>query len=312
MAILVDGNSRVVVQGITGRQGSACAARMAAGGTKVVAGVSPGKGGQTLALTADGGVDGGAVPVFDSVEEAVQATGANVSVIFVPAPFAQDAIFEAADARVGLIVCITEGIPVRDMVEAVAHLDRLGIPLVGANCPGIVTPRGANLGIMPESYFLPGHVGLVSRSGALTMQIVYQLTLAGIGQSTCIGMGGDPVHGVGFNECLERFEADPDTHAIVLVGEIGGDDEECAAEFVREHMETPVVAYLAGFTAPPGKTMGHAGAIVTGSAGTAAAKADALEAAGIAVARQPDQVVDLLKVDPALHAADHRPVAYPQ
>jgi len=295
MAILVDGNSRVLVQGVTGREGSACAARMAAGGTNIVAGVSPGKGGQMLGLTADGGVDAGQVPVFDSVAQAVAATGANVSVIFVPAPFAQDAIYEAADAKVGLIVCITEGIPVRDMTEAVAHLDRVGIPLVGANCPGLVTPRGANVGIMPESIFMPGPVGLVSRSGTLTMQIVYELTLAGLGQSTCVGMGGDPVHGVGFIDCLERFEADPETRAVVLVGEIGGNDEELAAEFVREHTSKPVVAYLAGFTAPPGKTMGHAGAIVSGSAGTAAAKAEALEAAGIAVAREPDQVVDLLK-----------------
>ena len=295
MAILVDGNSRVLVQGATGRQGSACAARMSAGGTNIVAGVSPGKGGQMLALTADGGVDAGEMPLFDSVAQAVAATGANVSVLFVPAPFAQDAIYEAADAKVGLIVCITEGIPVRDMTEAVAHLDRVGIPLVGANCPGLVTPGGANVGIMPDSICMPGPVGLVSRSGALTMHIVYELTRAGLGQSTCVGMGGDPVHGVGFIDCLERFEADPETLAVVLVGEIGGNEEELAAEFVREHTSKPVVAYLAGFTAPPGRTMGHAGAIVSGSAGTAAAKAEALEAVGIAVAREPDQVADLLK-----------------
>ena len=295
MAILVDKDSRVVVQGITGREGCACSARMVAGGTRVVAGVSPGKGGQTVRLeAADCGCVGEA-PVFDSLAAAADATGANVSAIFVPAPFAQDAILEAADAGMGLIVCITEGIPVRDMMEAVAHLDRVGIPLVGANCPGLTTPRQANVGIMPESIFTPGPIGLVSRSGTLTMEIVYQLTLAGLGQSTCVGMGGDPVHGVGFIECLERFEVDPETEAVVLVGEIGGDDEERAADFIRDRMTKPVVAYLAGFTAPPGKTMGHAGAIVSGSAGTAAAKAAALEAVGISVAREPDQVVELLK-----------------
>jgi len=295
MAILVDAQSKVLVQGITGREGTFCAVHMAAGGTNVVGGVSPGKGGQTVALGGDGEGQEGSVPVFDSVAQAVEATGADVSVIFVPARFAQDAILEAADAGVGVIVCMSEGIPVRQTTEAVAQVERVGIALVGPNCPGLASPPRANVGMMPNGIFAPGPVGLVSRSGTLTMEIVYQLTLAGIGQSTCVGIGGDPVHGVGFIECLERFEADPETHAVVLVGEIGGDDEERAAEYVSKSMSKPVVAYIAGFTAPVGKQMGHAGAIVSGGASTAAAKAEALEAAGIPVAREPDQVVQLIK-----------------
>jgi succinyl-CoA synthetase alpha subunit len=294
MAILVDENSIVIVQGITGREGTFCAGNMAAGGTKVVGGTSPGKGGQTVRLTSRSGFDGGDVPVFDSVAEAVEATGANVSAIFVPPGFAQDAIIEAADAGIGVIVCMTEGIPVRQTVEAVAHLERLGIPLVGPNCPGLASPPSANVGMMPNDIFTLGPVGLVSRSGTLTMEIVYELSEAGIGQSTCVGIGGDPVHGVGFVDCLRLFEADPATRAVVLVGEIGGDEEEDAARFVTEAMSKPVMAYIAGFTAPPGKKMGHAGAIVSGSASTATAKAESLEAVGIAVAREPGEVVELL------------------
>jgi len=254
-------------------------------GTNVVAGVSPGKGGQHV----------GEVPVFDTVAQAVAATGADVSVIFVPAPFAKDAIYESAAAGVRLIVCITEGIPVRDMTEAVAQLERVGVQLIGPNCPGVTSPGKANVGIMPDTIFTPGRIGLVSRSGTLTYQIVYELTQAGLGQSTCVGMGGDPVHGLGFVECLALFEADPETDAVVLIGEIGGDDEERAAEFYKRQMSKPVIAYLAGFTAPPGKQMGHAGAIIAGSEGTATAKAEALEAAGIPVARQPAQTPDLVR-----------------
>jgi succinyl-CoA synthetase alpha subunit len=286
MAILIDGASRVLVQGITGREGGFHAERMLAAGTRIVAGVTPGKGGQTA----------GGVPVFDSVAEAVAETGADISVTFVPARAAAAAVEQAAEGGVRLAVLITEGIPVRDMSETVARL-RLdegpvaGRPfhLIGPNCPGIVTPGSCNAGIMAASLFLPGPVGIVSRSGTLTYEIALGLTRAGIGQSTCVGMGGDPVHGLGFIECLELFEADPDTEAVVLVGEIGGDDEERAAEFAATRMTKPVVAYIAGFTAPPGRRMGHAGAIISGSSGTAAAKAAALEEAGVPVARRPDE-----------------------
>ncbi len=289
MSILVHDHSRVLVQGVTGREGAFHTRRMLAAGTAVVAGTSPGKAGQT--------VEG--VPVFDSVADGVAATGADTSVVFVPARFALDAMLEAADAGIGLIVCITEGIPVRDMTSAVAHLARRGAQLVGPNGPGLVTVpsdggRGCNAGIMPADVFAAGRVGLVSRSGTLTYEIVDRLTRAGLGQTTCVGMGGDPVHGVGFLDCLELFEADPATEAIVLVGEIGGADEERAADFARDHVTKPVIAYLAGFTAPPGKTMGHAGAIISGGSGTAAAKAEALEAAGIAVARRPSEVPELV------------------
>jgi len=295
MAILVDGATRVLVQGVTGREGSFHTRRMLDAGTAVVAGTSPGKGGSH--------VEG--VPVFDRVADAVRETGADTSVVFVPARFARDALIEAADAGVRLVVCITEGIPVRDMTEAAAHLTCRGARLVGPNGPGLVSvarpvaesrpaDAGCNAGIMPAGIFAPGPVGLVSRSGTLTYEIVDQLTRAGLGQTTCVGMGGDPVHGVGFVECLELFEADERTDAVVLVGEIGGDDEERAARFAAERMRTPVVAYLAGFTAPPGKRMGHAGAIISGGSGTAAAKADALEAAGVAVARRPSEVAPLV------------------
>jgi succinyl-CoA synthetase alpha subunit len=289
MAILVDGRSKVLVQGVTGREGAFHTRRMLDAGTRVVAGTSPGKGGRE--------VEG--VPVFDRVAEAVRETGADVAVVFVPARAARDALVEAADAGVRLVVCVTEGIPVRDMTVAVAHLARRGTLLVGPNGPGIVSVApdagaGCSAGIMPAGIFSPGPVGLVSRSGTLTYEIVDQLTRAGLGQTTCVGIGGDPVHGVGFVECLELFEDDARTEAVVLVGEIGGDDEERAAAFAAEHMSKPVVAYLAGFTAPPGKRMGHAGAIISDGSGTAAAKAAALEAAGVSVARRPSEVAGLL------------------
>ena len=284
MAILVDETSRVLVQGITGREGTFHAGRMRGAGTNVVAGTSPGKGGQE--------VDG--VPVFDSVAAAVRETAADVAVLFVPARFARDAMLEAADASVRLIVCVTEGIPARDRAEVTAHLARRGSLLVGPNGPGLITPGRCSAGIMPAAVFLPGSVGLVSRSGTLTYEVVNELTLAGIGQSTVVGMGGDPLHGLGFLECLERYEADAETESVVLIGEIGGDDEERAAAYAHEKMTKPVVAYIAGFGAPPGKRMGHAGAIVDGSSGTAADKKAALEAAGIPVASAPADVVPLL------------------
>jgi succinyl-CoA synthetase alpha subunit len=280
VSILVSADTRLVVQGITGNEGSFHASRNRAYGTDVVAGVTPGKGGQQ----ADG------VPVFDTVADAVRETGANTSMIFVPPRFAAEAILEAADAGVALVVCITEGIPVRDMAEVHAYLLGRATILVGPNCPGVISPGAANVGIIPGEICAPGRVGLVSRSGTLVYQIVHELTQLGLGQSTCVGMGGDPVHGIGFVETLAAFEADEGTDVIVLVGEIGGDDEERAADYVAERVTKPVVGYLAGFEAPPGKRMGHAGAIVTGSRGTAAAKAEALEVAGVAVARTPSDV----------------------
>ncbi len=285
MAILVDGASRVVVQGVTGREGSFHTQRMLAAGTAVVAGTSPKKAGQTVA----------GVPVFADVAAAVAATGANVAVQFVPAGAARAALVEAGEAGVAVAVCVTEGIPVHDMMAVVAAFEGRGVRLVGPNCPGLVSVGGANVGIMPANIFTAGPVGVVSRSGTLTYQIVNELTQAGLGQTTVVGMGGDPVHGVGFLDCLALFEADPATRAVVVIGEIGGDDEERAADYVREQMSTPVVAYLAGFSAPPGKTMGHAGAIVSGGRGTAAAKAEALAAAGVPVARRPDEVPALVR-----------------
>ena len=285
MAILVDQDTKVVVAGITGSEGTFHALRNRSYGTQVVAGVTPGKGGQD--------VEG--IPVFDTVADAVEATGANTSLVFVPARFASEAIYEAADASVGLIVCITEGIPVRDMAQVVVSLRGTGAALVGPNCPGVISPGRSNVGIIPGEICTPGRVGLVSRSGTLTYQIVHELTQRGIGQSTCVGMGGDPVHGIGFIGSLERFEADPDTDLVVMIGEIGGDDEERAAEYVRDRMSKPVVAYIAGFTAPPGKRMGHAGAIITGSSGTAQGKAEALETAGVKVGRTPTEVAELVQ-----------------
>ena len=285
MPILVDRKTLVLVQGLTGREGRFHALRNRSYGTQVVAGVTPGKGGTD--------VDG--IPVFDTVGEATAATRANASVIFVPARGAADAILESADAGVGLVVCITEGIPANDTARVRAQIRRTGgITLIGPNCPGLISPGESNLGIIPGEICIPGPVGLVSRSGTLTYQIVHELTAAGIGQSTCVGIGGDPIVGTGFIDCLARFEADPDTRAVVLIGEIGGDEEEQAAAFIAQGVRTPVVAYIAGFTAPPGKRMGHAGALVSGSKGTAAAKADAFRAAGVAVAKDPSEVAKLV------------------
>jgi succinyl-CoA synthetase alpha subunit len=286
VSVLVGAGTRLVVQGITGNEGTFHTRRNRDYGTNVVAGVTPGKGGQD--------VDG--IPVFETVADAVRETGANTSMIFVPPRFAADAILEAVDAGVEVVACITEGIPVREMAQVHAYLESRDTVLVGPNCPGVITPGQANVGIIPGEVCTPGRVGLVSRSGTLVYQIVHELTRRELGQSTCIGMGGDPVHGIGFIEALARFRDDPDTDLVVMVGEIGGDDEERAAAFIADHVDTPVVAYIAGFTAPPGKRMGHAGAIVTGSSGTAQSKADALEAAGVKVARTPTEVAELVQV----------------
>jgi succinyl-CoA synthetase alpha subunit len=284
VAIIVDSDTRLLVQGITGREGSFHAARNRQYGTSVVAGVTPGKGG--------GKVDG--IPVFDSVREAVAATGANTAMVFVPARFAADAVYEAVDAGIETIVCITEGIPAHDMLRVYNYIRPHGITMIGPNCPGALSPGKANVGIIPAEIFHEGPVGLVSRSGTLTYQIGHELTQLGIGQSTIVGIGGDPVVGSSFVDVLERFEADPETELVVLVGEIGGAEEEKAAGFIAAEMTKPVVAYIAGFTAPPGKTMGHAGAIVSGSAGTAQAKKEALEAHGVRVGTNPVEVARLV------------------
>jgi len=285
MAILVDETTKVVVSGITGREGTFHTLRNRAYGTQVVAGVTPGKAGQD--------VEG--IPVFDTIADAVAETGANTSLIFVPARFSTEAILEAADSELRLVVCITEGIPIRDMARTASYLRGKASVLVGPNCPGVISPGRSNVGIIPGEICTPGRVGLVSRSGTLTYQIVHELTQRGVGQSTCVGMGGDPVHGIGFLESLALFNWDPGTDLVVMIGEIGGDDEERAAEFIAQEMTKPVVGYIAGFTAPPGKRMGHAGAIVTGSHGTAQAKADALEAAGVRVGRTPTEVAGLVE-----------------
>jgi succinyl-CoA synthetase alpha subunit len=285
VAVLLDGETRVVVQGITGKEGQFHALRNRSYGTDVVAGVTPGKGGQA--------VEG--IPVFDSVADAVAETGADASIVFVPARFAADAIFEAVDAAVRLIVCITEGIPVLDMARVANYLRGKAHILIGPNCPGLISPGRANLGIIPGEITRQGAVGLVSRSGTLTYQIMNELTQRGIGQSTCIGIGGDPIIGTGFVDTLTLFQDDPQTEAVVLIGEIGGADEEHAAAFIEERVTKPVVAYVAGFTAPPGKRMGHAGAIITGSKGTAQAKAEALEAVGVRVGRNPPEVAELVQ-----------------
>jgi succinyl-CoA synthetase alpha subunit len=284
MAVLIDKNTRVLVQGITGREGEFHTRQMLEYGTQVVAGVTPGKGGQEVL----------GVPVFDTVKQAVAATGADASVIFVPAPFAADAVLEAADAGVRLIVCITEGIPVQDMVKTVALVRQKGVRLIGPNCPGMMTAGQCKIGIMPGNIFTPGPVGLISRSGTLTYEIVDLLTKAGLGQSTCIGIGGDPVLGSTFVDLLPLFEADTETQAIVLVGEIGGSDEEVAAEYIRA-MRKPVVGFISGRTAPPGKRMGHAGAIISGRTGTPQAKVDALRAAGVPVADALYEIPELVK-----------------
>ena len=283
MSILLDENTRVVVQGITGSEGTFHTKRNLAYGTKVVAGVTPGKGGQKWEDQ---------VPVFDTVADAVDETGANASLIFVPARFAQDAILEAADAGIGLVVCITEGIPARDMAVVYPYTRAKGVTLIGPNCPGLISPGKANMGIIPGEITGPGPIGLVSRSGTLTYQVMYEMFTRGVGQSTCIGIGGDPIVGSNFIDVLGRFAEDPDTKAVVVIGEIGGDEEERAASFVKENVRTPVVAYVAGFTAPPGKRMGHAGAIVSGSKGTAQAKAEAFESMGIRVGRNPTEVAE--------------------
>jgi succinyl-CoA synthetase alpha subunit len=284
MPVLLNRDTRVVVQGITGKEGAFHALRNRSYGTQVVAGVTPGKGGQD--------VEG--IPVFDTVAEAVDETGAEASLTFVPARFAADAILEATDAGIRLIVCITEGIPVLDMARVYNYLRGKKQVLIGPNCPGLISPGKANLGIIPGEITMEGNVGLASRSGTLTYQIMHELTQRGIGQSTCIGIGGDPIIGTGFVDVLGRFQDDPQTKGVVLIGEIGGSDEEQAAEFIDRHVAKPVVAYVAGFTAPPGKRMGHAGAIVTGSKGTAQAKAEAFESVGVKVGRNPTEVAELV------------------
>ncbi len=283
MSILVDEGTKLVVSGLTGREGSFHGMNNRRYGTDVVAGVTPGKGGQD--------VEG--VPVYDTVHEAVAETGANTSMVFVPPRFAADAVLEAADAGVDLVVCITEGIPVQDMLRVYTHLRRGGPRLVGANCPGILSPGKANVGIIPAHFFSQGNVGLVSRSGTLTYQIGNELAGRGFGNSSIVGIGGDPIAGSSFIDVISLFEDDPDTELIVMCGEIGGDEEERTAEYVAEHVTKPVVGYIAGFTAPPGKTMGHAGAIVSGSKGTAQAKADALEDKGVRVGRTPTEVAEV-------------------
>jgi succinyl-CoA synthetase alpha subunit len=287
MSILVDKKTRLLGQGITGREGLFHAERMLEYGTQVVAGVTPGKGGDWV-------LDG-KIPVFDSVKIAVEATGANTSVIFVPARFAPDAIYEAADAGIELIVCITEGIPVKDMMRVRKYIDRKGIRLVGPNCPGILTPGQAKVGIIPGEIAIAGNIGVVSRSGTLTYEVLYALKERNLGASTCVGIGGDPVNGTSFIDVLRMFEEDPQTDKIILIGEIGGTDEEKAADFIADHLTKPVVAFIAGQTAPPGKRMGHAGAIVEGGAGTAEEKVQALTAVGVRVAQNPDEIAALIK-----------------
>ncbi len=286
MSIFIDASTRLVVQGITGRDGSFHTRQMLEYGTRVVAGVTPGKGGQQFE---------GKVPVFDTVEEAVARTGANTSVIYVPPAGAAGAIFEAADAGISLIVCITEGVPVMDMTRVLPYVRERGARLIGPNCPGLITPGVSKVGIIPGNICLPGRVGLVSRSGTLTYEVVNLLTRHGIGQSTCVGIGGDPLNGTSFIDCLRAFQADPGTDLIVMMGEIGGTDEQNAAAFVREQVTKPVVGFIAGQTAPPGRRMGHAGAIISGSSGTAAEKIAAFEAARIAVMRRPADVVELVR-----------------
>jgi succinyl-CoA synthetase alpha subunit len=285
MSILINKDTKVIVQGITGRDGAFHTSKMKAYGTNVVGGISPGKAGQQ--------VEG--VPVFNTVNDAVKATSATASVIFVPAPFAADAILEASYAGVELVICITEHVPVQDMIHVTPVLKRNGTKLVGANCPGLITPEECLIGILPGMIFKKGKVGLISRSGTLTYEVVNMLTESGIGQSTCVGIGGDPVSGLYFVDLLEMYENDPDTDAIVVIGEIGGDAEEQAAKFIKDKMTKPVVAFIAGQSAPPGKRMGHAGAIISSGAGTAAEKIKAFNAAGVPVAKEPREIPDLVK-----------------
>jgi succinyl-CoA synthetase alpha subunit len=284
MAIIVDRDTRLVVQGLTGSEGRFHGTRNKAYGTQVVAGVTPGKGGQA--------VEG--IPVFDTVADAVAETGANTTVIFVPARFAGDAIYEAVDAGIGTVICIAEGLPAHEMLRIYTYIRSRGVTMLGPNCPGALSPGRSNVGIIPAEVFREGAIGLVSRSGTLTYQIGHEIAQRGLGNSTIVGIGGDPIVGSSFIDVLEKFEADPDTEYVVMVGEIGGDEEEKAAEFVRTRMSKPVVAYIAGFTAPPGKTMGHAGAIISGSAGTAQGKKQALEAAGVRVGTSPTETAELV------------------
>ena len=284
MAIIVDRDTRLVVQGITGREGSFHATRNKAYGTQVVAGVTPGKGGQE--------VEG--IPVFDTVARAVDETGANTAMVFVPARFAADAIYEAVDAGIATVICIAEGLPAHEMLHVYGYIRPRGVTMLGPNCPGALSPERSNVGIIPAAIFTPGNIGLVSRSGTLTYQIGHELTQLGLGNSTIVGIGGDPIVGSSFIDVLGRFEDDPETEYVVMVGEIGGDEEEKAARFIRDAMTKPVLAYIAGFTAPPGKTMGHAGAIISGTSGTAQAKKEALEACGVTVGTTPTEVAQLV------------------
>jgi succinyl-CoA synthetase alpha subunit len=286
MSILINKNTRLLVQGVTGNEGLFHTQQMLNYGTNVVAGVTPGKGGEWVLE--------GKVPVFDSVKAAAEITGANASIIFVPSRFATDAIFEAADAGIPLIVCITEGVPVQDMMRVRNYIDQKGVRLVGPNCPGLLTPGQAKVGIIPGNIAIPGNIGVVSRSGTLTYEVMYALKLAGMGVSTCVGIGGDPINGTNFIDCLEMFEADPFTEKIVLIGEIGGTDEEKAADYIAGNLTKPVASFIAGHSAPPGKRMGHAGAIVEGGSGLAADKVAALEKAGVKVAKHPEAIPDLL------------------
>ncbi|MBI5935531.1 MAG: succinate--CoA ligase subunit alpha [Chloroflexi bacterium] len=287
MSILIDKNTRLIVQGITGNEGMFHTQQMFAYGTNIVGGVTPGKGGEWVV--------NGKIPVFDSVKLAADATGANCSVIFVPAKFAPDAMFEAADAGISLIVCITEGVAVQDMMRVRNYLDQKRVRLVGPNCPGMLTPGESKVGIIPGNIAISGNVGVVSRSGTLTYEVLYAMKNLGLGASTCVGIGGDPVNGTNFIDVLDMFEHDAQTEKVVMIGEIGGTDEEKAAEFISKKMTKPVVSFIAGQTAPPGKRMGHAGAIIEGGAGTAADKIKALEAAGVKVAKHPEEIATLLK-----------------
>ena len=286
MSIFIDKTTRLLIQGVTGRDGSFHARQMIEYGTQVVGGVTPGKGGQKF---------DDKVPIFNTVADAVKETGANATVIYVPPPFAADAMMEAADAGIPFVVCITEGVPVLDMMRVYPFVKERGSRLLGPNCPGLISPVQSKVGIIPGRICTPGNVGLVSRSGTLTYEVVFQMTRAKIGQTTCVGIGGDPINGTNFIDCLDAFERDPKTEAVVMIGEIGGTDEQEAAKFVREKMKKPVVGFIAGQTAPPGRRMGHAGAIISGSAGTAAEKMQAFEENGVGVAKRPIDVVDLLK-----------------
>jgi len=286
VSIFIDDSTKLVVQGITGRDGSFHTRQMMEYGTHVVAGVTPGKGGQSFE---------GGVPIFDTVEEAVRETGANTSVIYVPPAFAADAMFEAADAGIDFIVCITEGVPVLDMTRVRPYVREKGARLLGPNCPGLLSPGKSKVGIIPGHITQPGNVGLVSRSGTLTYEVVFKLKAAGLGTTTCVGIGGDPINGTDFIDCLAAFEADPETQAVVMIGEIGGTDEQDAARYVKENLSKPVVGFIAGQTAPPGRRMGHAGAIISGSAGTAEEKMQAFRDNGIGVARRPLDVVGLIQ-----------------